>query len=273
MALKRHAPRTPVAPAISQSDFLSSTELLCLTESYLRECAATVTAVSGNKVVLDKTVFYPAGGGQPCDYGKIVLQKRAAENENAGGRPQAEFAVSEVRKESGQVFHSVEGEGGLQAGDGVRCAIDWQRRYSLMRMHTAAHTLGSLMYKQGWLITGNQLGVEESRFDFSMENFDRQKFEEVVAQANLELAKNVELKIYELPREEALKIPEVVKLAGALPPSIPILRIVEIPGVDLQADGGTHVRNTKEVGRIEITSLENKGAKNKRVYFRLSAPQ
>lgn len=214
----------------------------------------------GNKIVLDKTVFYAQGGGQPSDTGKLIF-------ENATGEKQ-EFAVSEVRKQDGMALHSLDKEG-LQAGDKVVCKIDWPRRYALMRMHTAAHTLGSLMYGNGWLITGNQLGVEESRFDFSMEEFDRQKFEQIVAQANSELGKNIALKVYELPREEALQIPEVVKLAGALPPNIPVLRIVEIPGVDLQADGGTHVANTSEVGKIEITKLENKGAKNKRVYFKL----
>ncbi len=239
------------------------TELLCLQDSYLQQCNSTVLEVlPGNKLVLDKTVFYPQGGGQPFDTGKLFLEK---------GGQKIEFVVTEVRKHDGQVLHTVDKEG-LQAGSQVSCAIDWQRRYALMRMHTAAHTLGSLMYKQGWLITGNQLGVEESRFDFSMEEFDRQKFEETVARANSELAKNIGLKVYELPREEAFKNPEVVKLAGALPPNIPVLRIVEIPGVDLQADGGTHVRNTSEVGKIAITKLENKGAKNKRVYFKLETP-
>ena len=236
-------------------------ELLCLTDSYLQECTAQVKEVlPGNKIVLDRTVFYAQGGGQPFDTGKLTLEKD-------GFAP--EFAVTEVRKESGKVLHAIDKEG-LQAGDKVICKIDWERRYSLMRMHTAAHTLGSLMYKYGWLITGNQLGVEESRFDFSMESFDRAKFEEIVSHANSELAKAIELKVYQLPREQALQIPEVVKLAGALPPSIPVLRIVEIPGVDLQADGGTHVKNTREVGSIEITKLENKGAKNKRVYFKLN---
>lgn len=250
-----------------------TTELLCLKDGYLRECGAKIIeAPAPGKIVLDKTVFYPQGGGQPSDRGKIFV-----ETDSANGGSKKEFIVREARKEGGKVIHFLEGteteDAGLQRGEEVTCVVDWQRRYALMRMHTAAHVLGSLMYRQGWLITGNQLGEEESRFDFSMQEFDRNKFGEVVQQANAELAKAIELKIYELPREEALKIPEVVKLAGALPPTIPVLRIVEIPGVDLQADGGTHVRNTAEVGSASISRLENKGAKNKRVYFKLAAPK
>lgn len=232
------------------------TESLYLQDSYLRECVARVVEAAGNKIELDRTVFYATGGGQPCDFGKIVCSG-------------AEYAVTEVRKEIGRIVHTLDKEG-LAVGDAVKCEINWERRYKLMRMHTAAHVLGAVMYRSGWLITGNQLGEEETRFDFSMESFDRAAFEQMVSQANNELAKNVELKIYELPREEAFKIPEIVKLANVLPPQVASLRIVEISGVDVQADGGLHVRNTSEVGRIQIAKLENKGAKNKRVYFSLS---
>ncbi len=233
------------------------TELLYLQNSYLTECTAMVVEAAGGKIVLDRTVFYATGGGQPCDFGKITAAKDGAE-----------YAVSEVRKEAGKVVHTVD-KLGLSAGDEVKCQINWERRLKLMRMHTAAHVLGSVMYKAGWLITGNQLGEDETRFDFSMETFDRAKFDEMVAKANEELGKNVELKVYELPREEAFKIPEIVKLANVLPPAVAVLRIVEIPGVDVQADGGLHVKNTSEVGRIQIVKLDNKGAKNKRVYFSL----
>ncbi len=226
-------------------------------DSYLRACGAKVVEATGNKLILDRTVFYATGGGQLCDFGKITAAKDGAE-----------FAVTEVRKELGRIVHTLD-KAGLSAGDAVHCEIDWDRRYKLMRMHTAAHVLGAVMYEEGWLITGNQLGEEETRFDFSMEVFDRNKFDEMIAKANEELAKNIELKIYELPREEALKIPEIVKLANVLPPQVATLRIVEIPGIDIQADGGLHVRNTSEVGRIQISKLENKGAKNKRVYFGL----
>jgi Ser-tRNA(Ala) deacylase AlaX len=122
----------------------------------------------------------------------------------------------------------------------------------------------------GVLISGNQLEEDKTRFDFTMPDFDREKFDSVVKKANEALSSGVELKVYSLPREEAMKIPGVVKLAAALPPSISVLRIVEIPGVDVQADGGTHVRSLKEVGHIEIMRLDNKGKDNRRIYFTLS---
>lgn len=228
-----------------------------LENSYQKQCEATVKSVKDGKyVILDQTVFYPKGGGQPWDNGKLIL-----DNE--------EFNVVFVGKFSGEVSHELD-KPGLTAGDKVTCVLDWDRRYKLMRMHTAAHILAATMNKElEALITGNQLEVEKSRFDFNLENFDREKFEAVVAKTNELLKQDVELKIYTLPREEAMKIPGVVKLASALPPNISELRIVEIPGIDIQADGGTHVKNIKEVGQIKIIKLENKGKNNRRVYFDL----
>ena len=229
-------------------------KLLCLEDSYLRECDAKVESVNGTDVVLDQTVFYPRGGGQPSDKGKI-------NSEN----------VVEVLKKNGKLVHVLDKEPSFNTGDAVKCEIDWERRYKLMKMHTAAHLLATLMHRHlGAKITGNQLDVEKTRFDFNLPDFDRGKFEEIVAMANQEISKDIELKVYVLPREEALKLPDVVKLANALPPSLAHLRIVEIPGIDVQADGGTHVKNLKEVGKIEILKLENKGKDNRRIYFTLT---
>lgn len=233
-------------------------KLLCLDDSYLRECHAGVVSASGRGVVLDQTVFYPRGGGQPSDTGLII------------GPDGKSFKVSGVSKKDGQAVHELETEAPFKGGDQVRCVIDWERRYRLMRMHTAAHVLAAFMHSElGILISGNQLEEEQSRFDFTMASFDRGKFELVVGKANEALVRGGELKVYSLPREEAMKIPGVVKLAGALPPSISVLRIVEIPGVDVQADGGTHVRNLSEVGTIQIIKLDNKGKDNRRIYFSL----
>ncbi len=235
------------------------TQLLCLEDSYARECECNVVAVNGKEIVLDQTVFYPRGGGQPSDKGKIV---------SSGG---SEFLVLNVLKKEGQIIHELEMPATFAAGDKVHCTIDWTRRYKLMRMHTAAHVLGATMYNDlGVLISGNQLEEEQSRFDFTMENFDRAKFEQIVEKVNTVLSQNIEIKTYTLPREEALKLPGVIKLAGALPPSISHLRIVEIPGVDLQADGGTHVRNLNEVGKMNLLKVDNKGKDNRRIYFTLS---
>jgi misacylated tRNA(Ala) deacylase len=235
------------------------TEALYLKDSYLKECEATVVEALAGGVVLDRTIFYPRGGGQPSDTGKILY---------AGGELQV---VNVVRKE-GIVIHEL--EPGAQVppkGAAVRCVLDWDRRYALMRMHTAAHVLSAVMHRElGALITGNQLEPDKTRFDFNLAEFDRAKFDGAVAKANEALTTQAELKTYSLPREEAMKIPGVVKLAAALPPSISELRIVEIPGIDIQADGGTHVRQLSEVGRIEVIKLENKGKENRRVYFTLT---
>ena len=233
-------------------------EALYLEDSYLRECDATVQSVKDGKyVVLDSTIFYPRGGGQPHDTGKFVR----------GGE---EFNVVFVGKFDGRISHEVD-RPGLKEGDRVRCILDWSRRYIIMRMHTAAHVLAATMHKElGVLITGNQLGEGKTRFDFSMKDFDRGKFEDIAVKANTVLSQNVELRVFTLPREKAMEIEGIVKLAKVLPPSITELRIVEIPGVDVQADGGTHVRNLKEVGQIEILKLENKGKDNRRVYFTLT---
>ncbi|MFH1056525.1 MAG: alanyl-tRNA editing protein [Candidatus Micrarchaeota archaeon] len=231
------------------------TELLCLKDAYLKECTAKAVEVNRREVVFDKTVFYPVGGGLVSDTGVIECKGRV-------------YKVLEVRKKDGNAIHYLDSEGS-NSGDECVLKIDWERRYALMRMHTAAHVLGSTAYGIGALVTGNAVEPDESRFDFSFENFDRRKFDETVAQANEKLASGAEVKVYELPREEAFKIPGIVKLAGALPPSIPVLRIVEIVGLDIQADGGVHVANTRECGKIVITKLDNKGSKNKRIYFKL----
>lgn len=230
---------------------------LYLEDSYLRECDATVVSVADGKyVVLDETVFYPRGGGQPCDLGEIVR----------GGEV---FRVVYVGKFFGEVSHEVD-RAGLRVGDRVHCVLDWGRRYRLMRSHTAAHVFASLLcVGTGALITGNELDVDRVRFDFSLERFDREVLEKYVGEANKLFGEDVPVRWYELPREEALKIPGVVKMAEAFPPNVPSLRIVEVVGVDRQADGGTHVRNLREVGEIRLVKAENKGKNNRRIYFTL----
>ncbi len=255
-------------------------QALYLDDSYMRECVAAVLSVSGKDVVLERTVFYPRGGGQPADRGSIVLGPRSGQPVSGAvpPAPGSVFRVVDVFKKDGAIVHALDaepkdetGNWKLRAGDHVRCVIDWERRYKLMRMHTAAHVLGATMYKEfGVLITGNQLEEDKARFDFSLASFDRPQFEEIVRKANDAIASGAELRVYTLPREEALRIPGVVKLAAALPPSISELRIVEIPGIDVQADGGTHVRSLAEVGRIAILRLDNKGKDNRRIYFTLS---
>jgi misacylated tRNA(Ala) deacylase len=234
------------------------TRALYLEDSYLRECEAIVASVKDGKyVVLDQTVFYPKGGGQPCDTGKIIR----------GGEV---FNVVYVGKFSGEISHEVD-HTSLREGERVRCVLDWDRRYRLMRSHTAAHLFASLLCNgTGALVTGNQLETDKIRFDFSLERFSPDLLQEYVDKTNKLLSRDVPVKSYELPREEALKIPGVVKMAEAFPPDIPRLRIVELIDLDKQADGGTHVKNLNEVGQIRLLKTENKGKNNRRIYFALT---
>ena len=234
---------------------------LYLTDSYIRECDSQVVNVKDGKyIILDKTCFYPRGGGLPSDIGKII--------NNSG----SEFKVVGVTKAEGLILHELETQdSGLKIDDKVKCIIDWERRYKLMRMHTAAHALVGIMNKEaGVLITGNQIEENQSRIDFNLENPTRELIEEYIKKTNQALKTNVEIKIYFMPRDEALKREGMVKLAGALPPDIKELRILEIPGIDIQADGGPHVKNTSEVGELELIKLENKGKNNRRIYFKLN---
>jgi len=233
------------------------TKALFLEDSYLKECDATVVSVKDGKyVVLDQTLFYSKGGGQPWDTGKIIKEDEI-------------FNVVYVGKFSGEISHEVD-RAGLREGDKVHCVLDWERRYKLMRSHTAAHTFASLLcIGTGALITGNQLGLDRTRFDFSLKKFDRNILKHFIDEANEMFEKDISVKWYTVPRNEALKIKGLIKMAEAYPPEIPFLRIVEIEGLDRQADAGTHVKNLKEVGQISLIKAENKGKNNRRVYFSL----
>lgn len=229
-----------------------------LEDSYIKECDAVVVLVNeGKYVVLDQTIFYPKGGGQPCDTGRIISGNEV-------------YNVVYVGKFSGEISHEVD-RLGLKAVDKVHCVLDWDRRYKLMRSHTAAHLFASLLCNgTGALVTGNQLETDKIRFDFSLEQFNPEILEKYLAKTNELLKKDTPVRSYELPKEEALKIPGVVKMAEAFPPDIPRLRIVELVDLDKQADGGTHVKNLKEVGQIKLLKTENKGKNNRRIYFTLT---
>ena len=140
-----------------------------------------------------------------------------------------------------------------------------------MRMHTAAHIIDAILYRETRaLCTGNQLGIDKSRIDFSLKELDKEKMQSYLDCANEYIKKAIEVRIYFMNREEALKIPGIIKLASVMPPEVKELRIVEIPGVDMQADGGTQVKNTSEIGEISLLSVENKGRDNRRMYYTLN---
>jgi len=235
-----------------------ATKLLYLYDSYLREFEAKVERVSGNQVVFDQSAFHPLTGGVGCDFGWLVK-----------GNEKFRVVRVEIDRASKVVSHVVEAEpSGLSQDDMVKGAIDWDRRYCLMRLHTAAHLIAAVMYRDySALITGGQVDADQAKLDFNLPRTDREVFEDAVKKANEEAAKRVGLKVYFLSRDEALKVPGVVKLAERMPPEEQELRIVEIPGIDLQADGGPHVKNTGEIGGIRLLKIENKGKNQRRIYF------
>ncbi|MFH1637595.1 MAG: alanyl-tRNA editing protein AlaXM [Candidatus Woesearchaeota archaeon] len=229
---------------------------LYLEDSYMKEFDATVKEVNLKFIILDRTAFYPQGGGQPCDTGTITSQEK-------------QYNVIFVKKIEGKISHEVEQEG-LKQGDLVKCKIDWEKRHTIMRYHTAAHILSTVINKEtGAHITGNQLSLEKARIDFDLEKFNREELANYARMANEVIAKRLQVTIEVLQREEVFKIPAVVKLKKVLPESIKQIRVVSISGFDRQACAGTHVSNTSEIGEIEIIKAENKGASNRRLYFTL----
>ncbi len=227
------------------------TKKLFWDDMYLREFDAEVELVDGNRVVLDQTAFNPRGGGLVSDTGRLNGMK-----------------VLEATKEGENVFHILEAPAELRVGDRVHGVLDWDRRYRIMRMHTTAHILSSVVNAEtGALITGNQISPEESRVDFDLTEFDRDKLAYFVERVNEAVARGVVVKTFFMKREEALAKPGFVKLANAMPPSLEMLRIVQIGDVDTQADGGVHVGNTKEIGKVVGLRAENKGRSNRRLYF------
>jgi misacylated tRNA(Ala) deacylase len=234
------------------------TELLYQTDSYLREFDAVVTAVDAEngRVALDRTAFYPGGGGQPCDLGAMTLGD-------------ATVPVTKVAKEGGAVWHSVSPALGVGEGQGVRCALDWDRRYALMRTHSALHILCGVVWRDyGALVTGGNMDPGAGRMDFEFETLRGELVGEIEEKCNAEIAAAHDLRVRILPREEAFQIPDLIRTKiNLLPEGILEVRTVEIVGLDLQADGGTHVANTCEVGRIRVTDYKSKGAINKRIYI------
>ncbi len=232
------------------------TELLYLADCYLKEFDAQVLGVEGNMVELDKTAFYPESGGQPSDKGKLV-------------RGSEEFTVVKATKQSGKVLLELD-RNGIENGDAVHGVIDWNWRYKMMRMHSAAHviTMAIQEINPDVLVTGGQIGFEESRDDYCFKEWNDEIKGEIERKANEIVKQGIEVQIYELPREEAFQMPQLFKLRDVLPPSVPMIRIVRI-GDDLNACGGTHVKNTLEIGRVSITKTKSKGLDNRRIYYSL----
>ncbi|PUA32177.1 MAG: alanyl-tRNA editing protein AlaX [Zestosphaera tikiterensis] len=234
------------------------TELLYQNDSYLRVFDAVIVEVTNEGVVLDRTAFHPTTGGVANDTGWLYI-----------GLNKYEVIDVKIDKESGKVVHVLNTLEGVKPGLNVRGELNWDRRYKLMRLHTAAHILSAILYNDyGALVTGGSVEPDKAKEDYDIkEAKPEEAFAKAISKANEIVKKGIEVKIYWLSREEALKIPGIVKLASRMPPAIETLRIVEIPGVDIQADGGPHVKNTSEIGEITLLKVENKGKNRKRVYY------
>jgi misacylated tRNA(Ala) deacylase len=233
------------------------TEHLYQTDSYIREFGAVVTAVEGQAVALDRTAFFPGGGGQPHDVGTLAWDGGAAR-------------VVKVKKQGDEVWHTLEGDL-PPVGTQVHGSLDWSWRYRLMRTHTALHVLCGVVWRDyGASVTGGNMEPLKGRMDFEFETMQKELVAEIEATVNAEIQQDHTVRVAILPREEAFRIPDLIRTKiNLLPPQIQEVRTVEIVGLDLQADGGTHVANTREVGPVRVVDYKSKGAINKRIYIEL----
>ena len=239
------------------------TDQLYYDDAYTRQFNATITAVDGSRVALDRTAFYPGGGGQLNDTGWLTLD---------GER----IPVSKVKKEGSEIWHWIDtsdvgGEPSITVGQTVQGELDWDRRYRIMRTHTAMHILCGVVWRDyGASVTGGNMDPGSGRMDFEFEAMSRELVTEIEAKCNVEIAAARPIRSQILPRDEAFQIPDLIRTKiSLLPEGIPEVRTIELVGLDLQADGGTHVRNTSEVGSMRVTDYKSKGAINKRIYIEL----
>jgi misacylated tRNA(Ala) deacylase len=237
------------------------TKLLYQLDSYMRTFEAIVIKVDADDhaIVLDQSAFYPGGGGQPADQGTIKCVNLV-------------YNVQRVKKVGDEVHHFISGELTLpNTGTKVIGEIDWEKRYKLMRTHTAMHILCGVIFRDyGATVTGGDMEPLKGRMDFEFETMHKDLVEAIQEAVNKEIAQSRPIRVDILPREEAFKIPDLIRTKiNLLPTGINQVRVVEIQGLDLQADGGTHVQNTQEVGHMRIVDYKSKGRINKRIYVEL----
>jgi misacylated tRNA(Ala) deacylase len=234
------------------------TSLLYQTDSYLKEFDAEVVGTNEDLhgVILDRTAFYPGGGGQPSDKGFL--------------RGNGEYPVVKLQKTPEGIIHIIDPETTLpKVGEPVHGVLDWERRYQLMRTHTALHILCGVVYRDyGAQVTGGDMEPLKGRMDFEFEGLQKELVHEIEESVNREVLAAHPISVAILPRDEAFKIPDLIRTKiNLLPEGIKEVRVVNLEGLDLQADGGTHVANTRDVGRIKITDYKSKGKINKRIYL------
>jgi misacylated tRNA(Ala) deacylase len=235
------------------------TEHLYQLDSYAKAFHAVITATDGQSVILDRTAFYPGGGGQPADAGVLAWEAGSAQ-------------VVKVKRRGADLWHILDGDP-PPPGTAVLGTLDWEHRYRLMRTHTALHVLCGVVWRDyGASVTGGNMEPLKGRMDFEFETMRKELVAEIEANVNAEIAKGHDVRTAILPREEAFQIPDLIRTKiNLLSPQIKEVRTVEIVGLDLQADGGTHVANTSEVGPVRVVDYKSKGAINKRIYIELEA--
>jgi misacylated tRNA(Ala) deacylase len=229
------------------------TELLYPLDSYRKEFSALVESSEQNNVVLSSTAFYPGGGGQPSDTGILKWKSEHAR-------------VTSAKRDGANVVHILDGAAPA-SGTEVHGTIDWDRRYALMRTHTALHILCGVIFRDfGSQVTGGNMEPLKARMDFELAQLSPDFCHDIETRVNLEIEAARPVTVRIVPRGEAFQIPDLIRTKiNLLPEGIEEVRIVHIEGLDLQADGGTHVANTREVGRIQVVGYENKGKINKRL--------
>ena len=223
-------------------------------DAYVRRFNARVTESDGNAIVLDRTAFFPGGGGQPCDVGTLACESGI------------ERHVTGVRRRDGEIWHELNGTAPA-VGEAAMGTLDWKNRHQLMRTHTALHVLCGVIWRDfGAHVTGGNMTPLAARMDFELESMSTDFAERVEELANAEIALAREISVRFLPRDEALAHPDLIRTKiNLLPEGIAEVRVVDIAGLDVQADGGTHVADTSEVGRIRVVGHESKGRINKRL--------
>ena len=238
-----------------------TTKLLYQTDSYLKQFQAKVLAVDpdAHAIILDQTAFYPGGGGQVPDQGTIQFNGQTANLARAKHSPNG-------------LLHILAEDAPLPEKDTeIIGIIDWDHRYKVMRTHTAMHILCGVVFRDyGAQVTGGNMDPLKGRMDFEFESITKELVSVINEAVNKEVAASREIRVAILPREEAFKIPDLIRTKiNLLPEHIKEIRTVEIVGLDLQADGGTHVNNTAEVGNIHVVDYKSKGKINKRIYVEL----
>lgn len=240
---------------------MSETVALAQDDAYLDRCEAVVTAVRPGELVLDRTVFYARGGGQPGDIGRMVWDGGVVE-------------VSDTIRRGPEIVHLVDTEDLPEPGSAVEAVIDWDRRYKTMRTHTALHALSGVVFRDfGAKVTGGNMEPGVARMDFELDGISVEFGRLVEERLNQELVKGYPTEIRYLAREIALADPDLIRTkVNLIPDFVKVIRVVDIAGLDRQADGGTHVRSTLEVGRVIVTKTESKGKANKRMRIELADP-